>query len=75
MSSHLHHLVVQHRAAEAMFVGERDRLSQRPAGRSTSAAGSYPIVHADPEPTAHPSPEAWPSALSTRAVTEPSFTS
>jgi hypothetical protein len=68
MSSYLHHLVVQHRAAEAVFAGERDRRSQRLASRSTSAERSYPIVRADPEPTAHPSPEAWPSARGTRAT-------
>ncbi|HEX3832107.1 MAG TPA: hypothetical protein VHW04_09060 [Solirubrobacteraceae bacterium] len=75
MSSYLHHLVVQHRAAEATVAGERDRRSQRPASRPTSAVRSYPIVRADPEPTAHPSPEAWPSGPRARAVGRPSFTS
>jgi hypothetical protein len=66
MSSQLHHVVVQQRAAVARLDAERDRPQR--AARSGSAELSYPIVQADPEPTAHPSPEAWPTSTARRRL-------
>jgi hypothetical protein len=62
MNPHLHHILAQRRIADLQRAAEHARLVTGAGIRRRDSRDSYPMVHALPMPTAHPSAEAWPAA-------------
>jgi hypothetical protein len=62
MNAHLNHILAQQRIADLQRAADHARLATNAGTRRRDSRDSYPVVHALPMPTAHPSPEAWPAA-------------
>ena len=62
MNAHLNHILAQQRIAALQRAADHARLATNAGNRRRDSRDSYPVVHALPMPTAHPSPEAWPAA-------------
>lgn len=62
MNAHLNHILAQQRIAALQRAADHARLATNAGTRRRDSRDSYPVVHALPMPTAHPSPEAWPAA-------------
>jgi hypothetical protein len=70
MNPHLYYILAQQRIADLQRAADHAQPATDAGNRRRDSRDLSPVVRALPMPTAHPSPEAWPTA-SLRAGTSP----